>query len=64
MPKLSTNDIFIRNECTATLFDLLKRDDGSLLDFKLEILKELFKVIKTKPHNKMDPNVLDCLVGH
>lgn len=46
MPKLSTNDIFIRNECTATLFDLLKRDDGSLLDFKLEILKELYKVIK------------------
>jgi hypothetical protein len=46
MPRLSTNEMFIRNECTALVFDLLKRDEYSILDFKLEILKELAKVIK------------------
>ena len=34
------------------------------MDFKLEILKELAKIIKTKPHNKMDPNLLDCIVSN
>ena len=35
-----------------------------MLDFKLEILRELSKVIKAKQHYKMDPNLLDCLVTH
>jgi hypothetical protein len=46
------------------MFDLLKREEYSILDFKLEILKELAKVIKSRPHSKMDPNLLDCLVSH
>lgn len=64
MPRLSTNEIAIRKACTETLFELLQKDDNTLLDFKLEILKELTKVLKTKPHHKMEPNLLDCLVTH
>ena len=64
MPKLASNEIYLRNECTNTMFELLKSEEYQLLDFKLEILKELGKIIKTKPHNKMDPNLLDCLVSH
>ena len=62
--KLSTNELALRNEVTSTIFELLKSDDNTLLDFKLEVLKELAKVIKQKQHNKMDPNLLDCLVTH
>ena len=47
-----------------TIAGLLRRDDNSLLDFKLSILKEISKVLKTKPHEHMDPNILDCLVLH
>lgn len=64
MPKLSTTDFVIRQVCTQTIFELLKREDNHLLDFKYEILKELTKIIKTKEHHKMDPNILDCLVTH
>ena len=64
MPKLATMELFIRNECTSTVFDLLKSDDNSMIDFKLEILRELTKTIKSKPHSKMDPNLLDCLIHH
>lgn len=39
-------DIVIRKECTATLFELLKKNDNTILEFKLEIIKELSKVIK------------------
>lgn len=34
------------------------------MDFKIEILRELNKVIKTKQHEHMEPNLLDCLVLH
>ena len=44
--------------------ELLRRDDNSLLDFKIDILKEIGKVIKQKPHEYMDPHLLDCLVLH
>jgi hypothetical protein len=64
MPKIATSDMPMRNECTGTLFELLKKEDNTLVDFKLEILKELNKVLKTKDHSKMDPNLLDCLVSH
>lgn len=64
MPRLSTKDLVIRNECTSTLFELLKSEDNTLLDFKLEILKELNKTIKSKDHSQMDPTLLDCLVTH
>jgi hypothetical protein len=30
----------------------------------VDILKELNKVIKVKPHDHMDPKLLDCLVLH
>jgi hypothetical protein len=64
MPRLSTKDLVIRSECTSTLFELLKREDNTLLDFKLEILKELSKTIKSRDHSLMDPSLLDCLVTH
>ena len=43
---------------------LLRKDDNSLLEFKHTILKEIAKVLKTKPHEHMDPHLLDCLVLH
>lgn len=50
---------------TTTIFELINKDDNTLLDFKLEILKELAKVLKQIPsHSKIDPNLLDCLVTH
>jgi nucleolar complex protein 3 len=64
MPHLSTKDVVIRNECTRTVFELLKSEDNQLLDFKVEILKELKKCIKQCDHQLMDPNLLDCLVSH
>ncbi len=64
MPRLSTKDLVIRSECTSTLFELLKREDNTLLDFKLEILKELSKTIKSRDHSLMDPSLLDCIVTH
>lgn len=64
MPRIATKDMLIRNECTSTIYELLKSDDNTLLDFKLEILRELNKTIKTREHTLMDPNLLDCLVTH
>lgn len=44
---------------------MISKDDNTLLDFKLEILKELAKNLKQiSNHNKIDPNLLDCLVSH
>ena len=34
------------------------------MNFKVDVLKELNKVIKTKSHEHMEPNLLDCLVLH
>eukprot|EP00347_Sterkiella_histriomuscorum_P017847 403347746 len=65
MPKISTNDLAIRKIVTSTIFELISKDDNTLLDFKLEILKELSKVLKQIPnHNRIDANLLDCLVTH
>jgi hypothetical protein len=64
MPRLATKDLVIRNECTSTLFELLKSEDNTLLDFKVEILRELNKTIKSSEHSLMDPQLLDCLVTH
>lgn len=64
MPKLASQDNFVRKEATATLFELLAHTDQSLLDFKVEILKELNNVIKSKSHEHMESNLLDCLVLH
>jgi len=43
---------------------MLKKDDDGLLDFKLDILKEIHTVVKTKDHSLLSPNLLDCLVLH
>ena len=64
LPKLASHDIGPRREVTQLLFDLLGSTDQSLLDFKVDILKELNDVVKTKPHKMMDPKLLDCLVLH
>ena len=62
--KLSSRDDHARFLCTATLTNLLKKDDNGLLEFKLDILKEMHKVLKTKDHAHMSPQLLDCLVLH
>ena len=64
MARLATKDITIRTEITNTVFELLKSEDNTLVDLKVEILKELSKTVKSKEHALMDPNLLDCLVTH
>lgn len=39
-------------------------DDNGLLEFKLDLLKELNKTLKDKNHQHMDISLLDCLVLH
>ena len=62
--KLASQDNIPRKEATSTLFELLAHPDQTLLDFKIEMLRELNKVVKTKPHLHMEANLLDCLVLH
>jgi len=64
LPRIASHEIANRKEVTQLLFDLLKSTDQGLLDFKVDILKELNKVIKQKPHSLMDPKLLDCFVLH
>ena len=64
LPKIASQDTTIRTEVTVTLTDLLSHQDQGILDFKVDILKELNKVVKNKPHDHMDPKLLDCLVLH
>ena len=64
MPKIAIQEPILRKETTKVLYHLLSSSDQSLLDFKVEILKELNKIIKTKSHEHMEPNLLDCLVLH
>jgi len=49
---------------TDVLFVLLKHEDQTLLDFKIDILKELNNVLKNKSHQHMQANLLECLVLH
>ncbi len=51
MPRLSTKDLVIREECTSTVFEMLRSDDNTMLDLKVEILKELAKTIKSRDHS-------------
>jgi len=46
IPKISTSDEIIRKMVTSTVFELVSKDDNTMLEFKLEILKELAKVLK------------------
>ena len=54
----------IREQCTQTVFELLSSEDNTMLDFKVEILRELSKTIKSRDHSQMSPALLDCLVSH
>jgi hypothetical protein len=62
--KLAIKDRRIRDECTNTVSALLKKDDDGLLPFKLDILKEIHKVLKTKDHSLISASLLDSLVLH
>jgi hypothetical protein len=62
--RLSMKDRVIRDTCTQTIIGLLRKDDDGLLDFKLDILKEIHKVLRTKEHEHMSPSLLDSLVMH
>ena len=46
MPKLATQETQLRKRVTQTIFFLLAHFDQGLLDFKIDILKELNKVLK------------------
>lgn len=62
--KLSSQDLVIRRLCTQSFKAILKKDDNQLLEFKLDMLKELHKAIKSKAHDLFDGSILDCLVLH
>ena len=42
----------------------MKLEDNSILSFKLDLLKELHKAVKSRPHSKMESWLLDCLILH
>lgn len=62
--KLSSQDLTIRKTATLAIKQLLKKDDNTLLELKLDTLKELHKAIKSKPHSLFDASLLDSLVLH
>ena len=64
MHQLGSKDLVIRQTVTKTMKSLLKRDENGLLEFKLEIIKELHTVIKSKAHIYFDPSLLDSVVLH
>jgi len=51
--RIASQDTAIRSEVTETLFYLLKHTDQTLLDFKIDILKELNITLKKRPHKNM-----------
>ena len=50
MPRLASQDVQQRKRVTQLIINLLAHYDQGLLDFKVEILKELNIVIKNKAH--------------
>ena len=64
MSKLPSQEMVIRKRVTDCLFFLVRHTDQSLLDFKVDVLKELQKVLASKSHEHMQSNLLDCLVLH
>ena len=62
--KLSNQDEEVRGVATKSIKKLLRMDNNNLLEFKLEILKQIQTVLKSKPHQHMDPTLLNCLVLH
>jgi len=64
MPKIADFDSSVRKLVTTTIAQALHIEDNGLLNFKLELLKELHKVIKKVNHNHVEPWLLDCLVLH
>lgn len=64
MQRVAYQEVETRKLCSGVIKGILRKDDNGLLEFKLDILKELHKVLKSKPHEHMEPNLLDCLVLH
>lgn len=62
--KLASQDLEIRRACTLAFKNILRKDDNNILEFKLDTLKEMHKVIKQKPHNLFDQSLLDSLSLH
>ena len=62
--QISSKDLVVRQMATKTVKSLLRREDNGLLEFKLDIVKELHKNIKAQAHIRFDPSLLDCLVLH
>jgi len=46
LPKLVSKNLAIRKMATNTLFSILRAGDSSLLEFKLDIIKEFAKILK------------------
>ena len=59
--KLYSADNEIRSLCTNAFKELIVSQDNTLLPFKLEALRRLGKLLKTKQHSRFSPNLLDCL---
>lgn len=64
MPHLGSKEKELRKQATDTLFAILSDTDQTQLDFKVDTLRELSKVLQSKSHQHMEPNLLDCLVLH
>lgn len=45
--QLSSSDVELRQSATKTVKSMIRKDDNGLVDFKLEIVKELHKVVKS-----------------
>ena len=54
----------MRSVATRCIKRLLRIDNNNLLEFKLDILKQLQAILKSKPHTHMDPSLLGCLILH
>ena len=64
MPKIAANEEIIRQTVSRTVAQILKLEDNSIITFKLDLLKELHKAVKSRPHIKMESWLLDCLILH
>lgn len=54
----------MRSVATRAIKKLLRVDNNNLLEFKVEILKQIQTILKSKQHTHMDPTLLNGLVLH
>lgn len=64
MKKLSTFDILIRKICTAAFFSLMSWNSHSLLGLKLDAIKELGRLLRSKPHDSFETQIIDGISIH